>query len=149
MSDMENQMSFVEKRSWVFLGITAATYLAYVAIILGRTQDTPIIEVPYAWLMLGSIGVVIVATIVGSILVAIATAREGDRRFEPDERDADIHRYGEVIGYTAFSGGIFGALGLTMTEVAHFWIGNAIYLSAVLAALLSTAVKLVAYRRGF
>ncbi len=28
-------MSFVEKRSWVFLGVTAATYLAYVAMILG------------------------------------------------------------------------------------------------------------------
>ena len=141
-------MSFVEKRNWVFLGITAATYVAYVAIILGRRQDIPITEVPYASAMLVSIGVAIVATIVGSILVAVASAGEGDRKFEPDERDASIHRYGEVIGYTTFSGGMLGALGLTMAEVAHFWIGNAIYLSFFLAAQIGTAMKLVAYRRG-
>ena len=142
-------MSFIEKRSWVFSVATAVAYLAYVAIVLGRAQGTPITEVLYVWPMLGSIGATIVATIVGSILAAIVAARDGERRFEPDERDAGIERYGDVIGYSAFSVGILGALGLTMAEVAHFWIGNAIYLSAVLAALISTAVKLVAYRRGF
>ena len=141
-------MSFAEKRSWVFLGVTAVTYLAYVAIILGRAQGTPITEVPYAWPMIGSIGAMIVATIVGSILAALVAARDGDRRFEPDERDASIHRYGEVIGYSAFSIGVFGALILTMAEVEHFWIGNALYLSFVLTAQISTALELVAYRRG-
>ncbi len=139
-------MSFAEKRSWVYLGVTAVTYLAYFAIILGRAQGTSITEVPYAWPMLWSIGLTIVATIVGSILAAIPAPRDAGKR---DERDAGIHRYGDVIGYSAFSVGIFGALGLTMAEVAHFWIGNAIYLSFVMAAQISTALKLVAYRRGF
>ncbi len=139
-------MSWEEKRNWVFLVVTAVTYLAYVAIILGRAQGTPITEVPYGWPILWAIGAWIVATIVGSILAAIAAPKEAGKK---DERDNSIHRYGEVFGYTVFSAGILGALGLTMAEVAHFWIGNAIYLSAVLAALLSTAVKLVAYRRGF
>ncbi len=142
-------MSFEEKHRWVYLGVTAVTYLAYLAIVLWRAQGTPIAEVPYAWPMIGAIGVTIVATIVGSILAAIAAFRAGERRFEPDERDASIHRYGEVIGYAAYSVGILGALLLTMAEVEHFWIGNAIYLAFVLAALISTVMKLVAYRRGF
>jgi len=139
-------MSFEEKRNWVYLGVTAAVYLGYVAIILGRAEGTPLPEVAYAWPILGSIGLAIAATIVGSILAAITAPKEVDKK---DERDAGIHRYGEVIGYYVFSIGVLGALVLAIAEVAHFWIGNAIYLSFVLAAQISTAVKLVAYRRGF
>ena len=142
-------MSFQEKWRWIYLGVAVVTNLAYVAIVLGRARGTPITEVSYAWPMIGAIGVTIVATIVGSILAAIAEYRAGERRFEPDERDAGIHRYGEAIGYAVFSIGILGALGLTMAEVAHFWIGNAIYLTGVLVSLISNAVKIVAYRRGF
>jgi len=139
-------MSFEEKRNWVYLGVTAVVYLVYVAIILGRAQGIPISKVSYAWPILWSIGLAIVATIVGSILAAVAAPRDADKK---DERDAGIHRYGEVIGYYVFSIGVLSALVLTIAEVAYFWIGNAIYLSFVLAAQISTAVKLVAYRRGF
>ena len=142
-------MSFQEKVRWVYLGVAAVTNLAYVAIILWRAQGTPITEVSYAWPMIGAIGVTIVATIAGSILAAIAEYRDGERRFDPDERDAGIHRYGEAIGHTVISVGILFPLGLTMAEVAHFWIGNAIYLTGVLTSLISAAVKIVAYRRGY
>ena len=142
-------MSFQEKWRWIYLGVAVVTNLAYVAIIVGRAQGTPITEVSYALPMIGAIVVTIVATIAGSILAAIAEYRAGERKFEPDERDTGIHRHGEAIGYAVFSVGILGALGLTMAEVAHFWIGNAIYLTGVLVSLISTAVKLVAYRRGF
>ena len=142
-------MSFQEKIRWVYLGVAVVTNLAYVAIILGRAQGTPITEVSYAWPMIGAIGVTIVATIAGSILAAIAEYRNGERRFDPDERDAGIHRYGEAIGNTVFSLGILFPLVLTMAEVAHFWIGNAIYLTGTLTSLISAAVKIVAYRRGY
>jgi hypothetical protein len=35
-----------------------------------------------------------------------------------------------------------------MAEADHFWIANAIYAAFVLSALVSTPLKLVAYRRG-
>ncbi len=142
-------MSFQEKWRWVYLGVAAVTNLAYVAIILGRAQGTPITEVSYAWPMIGAIGVTIVGTIAGSIMAAIAEYRAGERRFEPDERDVGIHRHGEAIGYAVFSVGILFPLGLTMAEVAHFWIGNAIYMTGILTSLISAAVKIAAYRRGY
>ena len=40
-------------------------------------------------------------------------------------------------------------LGLAMLEYEYFWIANTLYLSLVAAGLVSSAVKLVAYRRGF
>ena len=75
-------MSFQEKFRWVYMGVAVVTNLVYVAIILGRAQNTPITEVSYAWPMIGAIGVTIVATIAGSILVAIVGFRAGERRFE-------------------------------------------------------------------
>jgi hypothetical protein len=44
--------------------------------------------------------------------------------------------------------GAAGALVLTMAGVAHFWIAQALYLAFVLDALVSSIVKIVAYRRG-
>jgi hypothetical protein len=41
------------------------------------------------------------------------------------------------------------ALVLAMAEADHFWIANAVYLAFVLSALLGSAAKIVAYRRGF
>ncbi len=38
---------------------------------------------------------------------------------------------------------------ITMMQFAYFWIANALYLSFISAAIVSSAVKLVAYRRGF
>jgi len=42
-----------------------------------------------------------------------------------------------------------GVLAITMLEYPYFWIANALYLSFVIAALVSSVVKIVAYRRGF
>ena len=80
-------MSFQEKFRWVYLGVAVVTNLGYIAIILGRAQSTPITEVSYAWPMIGAIGVTIVATIVGSILAAIAEYRAGGRRFEAGRKE--------------------------------------------------------------
>ena len=142
-------MSFQEKWRWVFLGTATVTNLAYVAIVLGRAQGTPITEVSYVWPMIGAIGVMIGATIAGSILAAIVEYRAGERRFDADERETSIHRYGEAIGSTVLSVGITVALVLAMVETAHFWIANTIYLNGILAALVSNAMKIIAYRRGF
>jgi hypothetical protein len=70
-------------------------------------------------------------------------------RGKTDERDRGIHRFGEYIGQSFVVIGGVVALGLSMAEVDHFWIANAIYLGFVLSALLGSAAKLVAYRRGF
>jgi hypothetical protein len=66
-----------------------------------------------------------------------------------DQRDADIFRYGTHVGYFVLAIGVGGAFLLTLAGVAHFWIANALYLAFVLDALVSSIVKIVAYRRGF
>jgi hypothetical protein len=40
-------------------------------------------------------------------------------------------------------------LGLAMAEVDFFWIANSIYLASIVSGVVSSVVKIVAYRRGF
>ena len=47
------------------------------------------------------------------------------------------------------SAGMVGVLILTMLETDYFWIAGALYLSFVVAMVVSSVVKLVAYHRGF
>jgi hypothetical protein len=139
-------MSFEEKNTWVYAAISLVAYGAYLAIILGRAQGVPLAEVPYAGTMLWTIGAAIAASIVGRIVVAVAWPRDADKK---DERDREVYRFGEYIGQWSVVAGAAAALVLAMAEVDYFWIANAIYLAFVLSALLSSAAKLVAYRRGF
>jgi len=138
-------MSFDEKRTWVYVVVTPIIYLIYTALLFVRAGGGPVAEVSYGGLLFGAIGAVIIATILGTIASVIAARGEVD---ENDERDAAINRHGELRGYTTFSLGILGVLALTVAEVDHFWIGNAIFLDYVVASQVSSVVKLTAYRSG-
>ena len=150
-------MSFEEKMTWVFTSVTTVVPAIYFATVLGRLGRVPVAEIAYQKPMLIAIGAAIVLTIIGTILAAIGTAvtaqvtgvgsvNEVDRK---DERDVHIGHRGELVGYYVASAGMVGVLVLTMLRFEYFWIANALYLSFVLASLVSSAVKLVAYRRGF
>ena len=119
--------------------IVSAVYFAGV---LGQVGVIPVSEIEYVRPMI----TVIIATIVAYIVVAISAPSEADKK---DERDKNINRFGESIGYSVLGLLILLPLGLAMAEFDPFWIANAIYLAGVLAATISSIVKIVAYRRGF
>ncbi|MEV4107316.1 hypothetical protein [Nonomuraea sp. NPDC049695] len=134
-----------EKRAWIMAVVSACAYGAYVAIILGRARSIPITEVPYAATLLWSVGGAIAATIVLNIAVSMASPRDIGKK---DQRDREIHRYGEYTGQWCLVLGGVAALWMAMAEVDHFWIANAIYLAFVLSSVLGSALKIIAYRRG-
>jgi cobalamin synthase len=139
-------MSFEEKNVWIYAAVSLAAFGVYVVIILGRAQGIPLAEVPYVGVMLWTIGAAIAASIVGRIVVAIAWPKDADKK---DQRDKEINRFGEYIGQSFVVVGAAAALVLSMAEVDHFWIANAVYLAFVLSALLGSTAKIFAYRRGF
>jgi hypothetical protein len=96
--------------------------------------------------MLATIGLGIALAIIGHIAAVISSPRDADKS---DERDTNINRYGEYVGSFVLYGGMLGALGLALAEFEPFWIANAIYSTFIVAALTTSAVKIVAYRRGF
>ena len=143
-------MSSEEKGTWVYLVAVLVTYGAYVAIILGRISGTPVSEVSYVAPLLWSIGISVVVSTTGRMVVDMASAAQtpGERRHQRDVRDRDINRYGELAGRWFVIAGAAAAMLMALAEWDYFWIANAIYLGFALSAIGSSVLKLVAYRRG-
>jgi uncharacterized membrane protein (DUF485 family) len=142
---MGGGMTYDEKTTWISAVVTVGAFVVYLVTILGRAQSTPLTEVPYVGAMLWTIGAGIAASIVGSIVVAVAAPKEADKR---DQRDKEINRFGEYVGHWLLVFGALAALVLSMAEADHFWIANALYVALILSGLLGAAAKLIAYRRG-
>jgi len=139
-------MSFEEKNTWVYVAVTELAYVAYLVIILGRAQSTPLTEVPYVGPMLWTIGAAMGAAILGHIAIVRVWPRDAD---EKDQREKAIDRHSERIGRSFLVIGAVAALILALAGADYFWIANALYWGCVLSALIGSAARLVAYRVGF
>jgi uncharacterized membrane protein len=138
-------MSFEEKGTWISLALAIVIPAIYFTHVLGQVGQTPVAEIAYARPLVTAIIAAIVAAIVAHIVVAMAKPSEADQK---DERDKRINRFGEYVGGIVLGVAVAGVLVLTLLEVEHFWIANAIYAAFILSAVTSSTVKLVAYRRG-
>ena len=139
-------MSFEEKGNWLYAVIIVVLSALYFATIIGQFPVTAVTEINYQWQLLITIGAAIVLAIVGMIVIGILSPKDAGKA---DQRDKEISRFGEFVGGTVLAIGMIVPFGLAMAEVPHFWIANTMYLAFVAAAICGTAVKLVAYRRGF
>ena len=143
-------MSYEERGQWVYIVAIVLTFGGYAAIVLGQAGSVPVTELDYLPTMVWAIGIAIALSIVGRIVMEIAweMARPGDSH-QADVRDRDIGRLGEYFSGTMLGVGMVVPFALTLAKFDHFWIANAMYAAFALSALVGTAVKLVAYRRGF
>jgi hypothetical protein len=150
-------MSFKEKLTWVNTATTVIVAAVYAWIIGGQIAAGPVTDIAYQRPMIIALGAIVVLTIAGAIATAIGTAvgvkvsgkGSVDDIDRNDERDVHISRRGDLAGYYVTSVFVFGILAMTMLELPHFWIANAVFVALLAAGLTTSAVKLVAYRRGF
>ncbi|PRY69925.1 hypothetical protein B0I08_10147 [Glaciihabitans tibetensis] len=138
-------MSFEEKKAWAYAAIAVIGYSVYLAMVFTAGSFRPLTEVDYAPLMLATIGGAIVAGILTGIAIAVA-APKNER--QADQRDREIERLGEHVGQAFIVLGGVGALVLAMLQSEYFWIANLLYLGFVLSAVVGSAARLAAYRRG-
>ncbi len=138
-------MTYEQKGLWVYLVATLGTYGGYVAVVLGRSGAGPLADASYVAPMLWSIGIAILASIAGRIMVEIARPSE---RLGRDVRDRQINRSGEYLAGLVLAVAMVLPLGLTLARFGHFWIANAMYAAYVVSTVVGTVAKLVTYRRG-
>lgn len=138
-------MSFEEKGAWAYLAGAIVIPAIYARHVFGQLDRLPVSEIVWVRPMLTAIGAGIVVGIAATILIAAAKPSEAGQR---DVRDKEISRFGDYVGGIVLSALVVGVLALTMFEVEHFWIANAIYAAYIAQAITSSVVKLVAYRRG-
>ncbi|WP_336652099.1 MULTISPECIES: hypothetical protein [unclassified Leucobacter] len=142
-------MSHEEKNTWAFgiiapLGFVAYLTLSYI------NGDGPLDPKGYLWPMIWSIIGAIVAGILAGIVIGIVDGTSGLRGAgRVDRRDKEIGWLGDRVGNSFITIGGSGAIVLCFIEAPHVYIANALYLCFILAAILQTITKLIAYRRGF
>ncbi|MFF8266717.1 hypothetical protein ACF059_04910 [Streptomyces sp. NPDC016562] len=139
-------MAVEEKRAWIMIVVAIVSYGAYLAVVLGRSGDGPLAQQPYVAALLWTVGASIVASIALHITVAVLSPEEGKTK---DQRDREIHHFGEYIGQSFIAIGGVAGLVLAMAEADQFWIANVIYLAFVLSAIVGSMAKVAAYRSGF
>ena len=144
-------MTFAERNTWVSAFVLPATSLAYFAVVLPRLRDEPAADVSWVVPMLWAIGASIVGTILGTILLSIASGmvNRGVLEAKADVRDRQIHRYGDRIAQAITGFGAGAVLVLVMFEVDHFWIGNLLFLLGSIGATWGAIAKIRAYRGAF
>lgn len=134
-------MSYEEKGTWVYLVGTIGVYAAYVIYVLSQGVALPISN--WIWPLVISIGAGIVVGIVLRILVEIVIPSES---YKTDVRDKGVGRRGDAAGNWLIIAGALGGLVLALLAQDYFWIANVIYLGFVLSAVMSSIVKIAAYR---
>ena len=141
-----DRMSFEEKNTWIY-GVTALLgAVAYVVIVGGQLPTTAVTEIDYVVPMIAAIVGSIVLSIILIIVVSVAAPSEADKR---DERDRQVNTRGDQVGFYVVSMLALVPLGLAFAEAEHFWIANSLYAAFVVTAVVSSLVKVYAYRRGF
>ncbi|MEO8262958.1 MAG: hypothetical protein ABI566_10360 [Pseudolysinimonas sp.] len=134
-------MASEEKSAWIMLILAIAAVTTYLIWVLGLVGDAPLTEAPYVAPMLWTIGGSIVLSIVLHIFFAPKIGKK-------DQREREIHRFGEYNSYAFITIGALSAMVLAMFEFDHFWIANVIYLCFILSAIVGAIAKIVAYRTG-
>ena len=146
-------MTTEERSTWAYLAAVVLTAAGYSAVVVPQALAGPVGEVRWQVPLLVAIGVSVSLTVLGTVLgVAVSGARRARRGLDPrldlgtDERDRAIgdRRTGVVSGAA-----LIVVLALAMVDAPSFWIGNAVYAFGVLGAVLETATKIRAYRRGW
>jgi hypothetical protein len=142
---MEPAVSFEEKRIWIYGVLSAVVSGVYFAMVLSEARSTDVSSIAYQTPLLAAVGVAIVLSIVAQIAVSIHSPAEAGKR---DDRDTEISRHGDVVAFYVTSVGCAAAGLLAMARAEYFWIANTIYLAFACGAVVSSIVKILAYRRG-
>jgi divalent metal cation (Fe/Co/Zn/Cd) transporter len=135
--------SFEEKSVWVQLVGTLLGIAAYAAMSAGLISSG-VRELPaYAAAFGVSIGMVVVAMVLGHVTVAIAS-----RRIEADERDRLIAWKAEYRSSWLTAAGVMIGLTMMLFGYATVWVAHALLVSLYVSQVFNYLLRIVYYRKG-
>jgi len=142
-------MVYEERNLWSTLVVSVVAMIVYVIVILQAADGGPLIEVDWVPIMLWTIGASIVGAIVVSIVWGmVASVRDPDGTGKSDQRDRDIARMGNRVGYAIIVIPGLGVIALCAFEAHWFWIANTMYLGFAVSTIVGGIASVIAYRRG-
>ncbi|MEU7867512.1 hypothetical protein [Dactylosporangium sp. NPDC049140] len=138
-------MSHQEQRAWIYAVVAVVVPVGYAIALLARVPAEGLAASHYVVPLLVAIGASVVLNVLAEAVAAGAAPKDAKA---VDERDRAIGRLGEYVAFYVMSIAAIVPLVLAMREAPYFWIANSLYLAFALAALVSSVVKIAAYRRG-
>lgn len=141
----ETVVSYEEKGAWVYGLVALGAWVTYGLVLLTRADGGPLADVHYVPTLLWTVGISAFAPVVVRTLVEVVRPSDTHRA---DVRDRDIDRRGEYVAGIVLGVGMVGPFALALADADTFWIAHAIWTAFVLAAVVGSVVKVVAYRRG-
>jgi hypothetical protein len=142
-------MVYQERNLWSSLVVSVVGTIVYVVVTLQAAGGGPLADVDWVPIMLWTIGGSIAAAIVVSIVWGIAAGmRDPDGVGRSDQRDRDIARFGNRVGYAFLVVAGLVVLVLCAYEADWFWIANAMYFGFAISTIAGGIVSVIAYRRG-
>jgi hypothetical protein len=138
-------MTYREKSTVVLLVGYLAVYSWYFARVVDAARSGPIADIDYQGLLIAMVAVLVAATVVAEVLIAVVAPSGAD---QVDERDRLIGLRGDRIAGWVVTFGALAGLVLAMIEAESFWIAHALLAGLVLAEILKSIAMLVNYRRS-
>ncbi|MFJ2033556.1 hypothetical protein [Streptosporangium sp. NPDC087985] len=135
-------MAHREKRAWIMLVVAVVAYAVYVTIVVSRAGGRQLTEVPYAGVLLWTVGASIMANIVAEMAIGMVSPKASR---VADARDRQIGQLGDHVGQSFLVIGAVAAMLMAMAGWDRFWIANMIYLAFVLSAVLGSVAKIGMY----
>jgi hypothetical protein len=134
-----------ERNAWAGLAVGVVVLVGYVLALAARADGGPLTEVAYQPLLLGAIGLGVVAMVALVVGLAMVT---GEAANVADERDREIQHLGTRVGQAFLVIAGLAAMGMAMAEWHPFWIAHTLALGFWLASALEGVARVSAYRWG-
>ncbi|MEU1972581.1 hypothetical protein ABZ477_13040 [Microbacterium sp. NPDC019599] len=142
-------MVYEERNLWSSLIVSVIGSIVYIVITLAAADGGPLTDVDWVPIMLWTIVGSIVAAIVVSIVWGIVAGMgDPDGVGKSDQRDRDIARMGNRVGYSFLVIAGLGVLVLCAFEADWFWIANTMYFGFAVSTIVGGIASVIAYRRG-
>jgi len=141
-------ISFKEKSTWVSLAIIIFVFAGYFSQVYEGLISGTLDKATVFVLFIGAVVAIIVLEIALHIVIAILNAKEADQ--PSDERDRLFSmKAGNISGWVLGFGVLTIAAQTFIRELDSLWIANLLLFAVFVSQVVSYALQIFYYRRGY
>ena len=141
-------MSFEEKSTWASLAIILFVFVGYFSQVFEGISTGSLDKADITGLFFGAIVTVIVMEIILHIVITVFNVKDADQ--SRDERDRLFSmKAGNISGWVLGFGVLVIAAQAFMKDLNALWVANLLLFIVFVSQIVSYALKLFYYRRGY
>jgi hypothetical protein len=141
-------LSFKEKSTWISLAIITFIFVGYFSQVYQGLVSGTLDKAAISGLFLGAVVSIIVLVIVSHIVIAILNVKDADQ--PTDERDRLFSiKAGNISGWVLGFGVLIISAHAFIQELDSLWVANLLLFAVFVSQVVSYALQIFYYRRGY